>query len=178
MEHINGLLLGVSHSLNYFSAGKVILNCRMLWEPVTYSFLTTGVVFLGSLLTYTHMIAPILMMISPRLLEVVNLLYYLLWVFPVYIVSFVLNSFWYGDIAEEAYKHLGYTKKVPKMNFTKRMAYEIHRSLLALIYLVIASLLSMVPAGSWLAIAMLSWLYSFYCWEFRWSLNGLTVFKQ
>jgi etoposide-induced 2.4 mRNA len=25
---------------------------------------------------------------------------------------------------------------------------------------------------------MLSWIYSFYCWEFRWSLNGQTIHKQ
>ena len=25
---------------------------------------------------------------------------------------------------------------------------------------------------------MLSWIYSFYCWEFKWSLNGKTVTQQ
>jgi hypothetical protein len=34
------------------------------------------------------------------------LLYQILWVYPVYFISFVMNSFWYKDIAKETFRLL------------------------------------------------------------------------
>jgi hypothetical protein len=104
MEHLKNLGLGVFHSINYPAAGKLLYNCPGIWKEVAYSFFASGVLFLGSLGSYTYVIAPILSLLVPGLFEVLNPLYYLLWVFPIYILSFILNSFWYNDIANGAYK--------------------------------------------------------------------------
>ena len=81
-------------------------------------------------------------MIFPGIGGALDALYYILWVFPIYVISFILNSFWYGDIATGAYAHRGLTFAKTKMSLTRRIAMEVHRTLLVSIYLIQCSLIA------------------------------------
>ena len=103
MEIAKNLILGFLHSINYIKAGKLLYNCPSIYNEVLYSFCASGVIFVGSLTVYTLIISPIILLAFPAFSGTLDALYYILWVFPIYVISFILNSFWYGDIATGAY---------------------------------------------------------------------------
>eukprot|EP00656_Telonema_subtile_P056937 TRINITY_DN9249_c0_g1_i4.p1 TRINITY_DN9249_c0_g1~~TRINITY_DN9249_c0_g1_i4.p1 ORF type:complete len:278 (-),score=19.38 TRINITY_DN9249_c0_g1_i4:385-1218(-) len=55
-----------------------------------------------------------------------------LWILPAYLVSFLMNGWWYQDIAEYAYlvKHNAKVKPLPKLSAVKILAVEIYRVVL------------------------------------------------
>ncbi|KAJ3326439.1 Etoposide induced 2.4 mRNA [Blyttiomyces sp. JEL0837] len=70
--------------------------------------------------------------------------YYIFWVYPIYIVSFILNTAWYQQIADRAY-HIVYGKRVAHPQtydwFLKRISDEIYRGLLLFNYILLATII-------------------------------------
>lgn len=46
------------------------------------------------------------------------------------------------------------------------------------IYIILMTILSYFPYTQVLLVSLLSWLYSFYCFEYRWVLEGKTITKE
>lgn len=166
------LFLGLSHSLNLFHPVYLLLSCKEVHRELILSFILTGILFLGSLSLFELALAPILTLF-PDTGRLFSFLYHLLWVFPLYIVCFILNSFWYADLARAAHSRISKHIKVPRASLSRRIAYELHRALMIGFYLAEVALLSYMWAP--LALALLTWLYSFYSFEYRWELEGCSL---
>lgn len=109
--------------------------------------------------------------------------YQLLWIYPLYIISFILNTVWYQDIADHAFiTHGGAgATAAAKVGFTFQkwvatMSDEVYRCLLVTAFMVQVTLVSFIPViGSTLVFVHLCWLYSLYSFEYKWSLLGWSL---
>ena len=177
MRWASDILAGLVHSLNYKAAFQLLLVSNSVRRPIVHSFTMTGVVFLGSLILYSVIIGPILEGF-PFIYKLSTMMYYVLWVFPIYTATFILNSFWYSDIASSAYRQLHGNRRSLAISFSRRIAYEIHRGMMLGLYLIFVFLLSALPFLSILAVPLLSWLYSFYSFEYRWEQEGKSLSQK
>lgn len=100
-------------------------------------------------------------------------LYYLCWIFPLYITSMVLSVFWIQDIFDEAYRISNQNKKdklkLRKANILDTMANLVFRKGIMFIYLFQTMIISQLPfyLGDVLSVIFYSWLYSYYCFEYK-----------
>ncbi|CAG8799488.1 18024_t:CDS:2, partial [Dentiscutata erythropus] len=134
-------------------------------------FVLNGVIFLGSIFFFNHVTLPTLHfflgesffalnhrgngndigdaldvkspLITKVLDTIVALTYQLLWVYPIFILSFVLNAIWYQEIADRAFRMyygppINSRRTYPRA--LKVMADEIYRALLFMNYLIVATL--------------------------------------
>ena len=165
------LLRGLQDSLNPMPTVRLMRTVPSLRPPILHSMCSCGLLFLGHLLLYYTLIGPFLAA-TPSLQRLFTSLYYLLWVFPVYCCCFILNSFWYGDVATIVFKHLRGEPKSSSLPFIKRLDFELRRDVLMGAFVLQVTLLAVVP-GSWaVVVPALSFLYSYYCFEYRWTLEG------
>ena len=98
--------------------------------------------------------------------------FYVVWVYPVYALSFLLNAIWYQDIADQAFLTRGHKQHTPTLSFQRwiaAMSEELYRLLLVTLFLVQLSLVSLLPVvGPPLATLHICWLYSLYSFEYKW----------
>ncbi|CAD7933976.1 unnamed protein product [Amoebophrya sp. A25] len=110
---------------------------------------------------------------APSALDFFSFLYKSLWLYPIYCISFILNTVAYQDIADCCQPATG--DNVRKQTLQARIVDETFRVLLNLIYIVLAQLLYYcVPfgLGKGLYFVMNCWLISLYCFEYRWVYLG------
>ncbi|KAI9327882.1 etoposide-induced protein 2.4-domain-containing protein [Obelidium mucronatum] len=111
-------------------------------------------------------------------------LYYVLWIYPLYVTSFVLNTFWYQAIADRAYEIVyGKPTQSPQTYdwFLKRVSTDIYRCLLLLNYIVLTFIAHSVipwPFGSILSFILFSFLVAFVSFEYKWVQKGWTLEKR
>lgn len=171
------LTCGVKDSCNYFGAVKALLRCPGVHKPLLLSIWLTGFVFLGSIVLSTYLIDPLLNE-NPNFNRIFSTLYYLLWLFPIYLTCFILNIFSYSDIALAVYTTNKGRPRSPGLSFSRAIACEIHRGFIMGVYIIAMSVLSLIPYTEIFIISLLSWLYSFYCFEYKWVLEGNTITKE
>jgi len=108
-----------------------------------------------------------------------RMMYYVFWLYPIYALSFLLNTLWYQDIADLAYLRQVGKPKPTTVRVSQRIADEIYRIFLILVYLVEISLWLLIPyIGQFIAFLKICWLYGFYCFEYRWINQGWMLQKQ
>ena len=99
--------------------------------------------------------------------------YYLFWIIPLYFASMILSLFWVQDIFDEAYKisNKGHKikHKLRKISFFDTVANIIFRKGIMIVYFVQVMIISYIPfyIGDILSVVLLSWLYSYYCFEYK-----------
>ncbi|KAF1332196.1 P53-mediated apoptosis protein ei24/pig8, partial [Globisporangium splendens] len=121
----------------------------------------------------------------------VFLLYQVLWMYPIYCISFILNTIWYQEIADDAYLQLhGKPNPTPVADMIRygRVAEPYMRAamldmldmLFSLAFFLLQTVLSyLIPViGPVTSFIHLSWLYSLYCFEYKWSLAGWSLEKR
>ncbi|CAG8651569.1 4644_t:CDS:2, partial [Ambispora leptoticha] len=83
-------------------------------------------------------------LITSILDTIVALTYQLLWVYPIFVLSFVLNAIWYQEIADRAYRMYHGRPPINSHRTYPRalrvMADEIYRALLFMNYLMVATI--------------------------------------
>ncbi|KNC83236.1 hypothetical protein SARC_04514 [Sphaeroforma arctica JP610] len=105
--------------------------------------------------------------------------YNLIWVYPIYCLSFILNSVWYQDIAEDTYNLLfngSSTRERASTNvsvisaISSKAAETTISLLLETMVALLVTGLNLVPhVGPTLSFILMCWLYALYCFEFKWS---------
>jgi etoposide-induced 2.4 mRNA len=174
---INELISGIKDSCNYVKAAQVLLQTRSAHKPLFLSTWLTGFVFLGSILIHLYILDPIFKGF-PRFERAFTTLYHLCWLFPLYSLCFILNIFTYSDISLSVFKLCRGRPKSPALSLSRAIACEIHRGLIMALYLVFMTVFALVPYSEAAIIGLMSWVYSFYCFEYRWMFEGKTINKE
>ena len=191
---MNVLRLGVVDALSPRCVTIIRSNARIRSKLRKTWLLNCGI-FIGSMLLFNWAMMPFLSLLFPQnsmLTAAFQLLYSLLWLYPVYVVSLILNSRWYSRIAEEAMilraqeiahrklnsrdrnlaKHFQLPSKQPIL---QSLAGEMYRLVFGLVYLAQSALVTKLPfVGSIAIVICLSFISSLYCFEYVWSLLGLS----
>mmetsp|Transcript_344 Transcript_344/g.795 ORF Transcript_344/g.795 Transcript_344/m.795 type:complete len:307 (-) Transcript_344:149-1069(-) len=178
---------------------KYLTHSRRIMLKTGRCFLLNGFIFLGSMLFMYRLMLPLakwLLSFTPppgsvsegapfedplfgSLASLLLGLYNVLWLYPAYVLSFVINSMWYQDIARQAYSLTSTsasTDTPPAPTASRRVGVaslgeELFRTILFAVFLAQVVLTSYVPVvGKPLYFVQLSWLYAYYCFDYKWSL--------
>jgi etoposide-induced 2.4 mRNA len=146
------------------------------------------IIFLGGYFFVSHGLSPVmramlvdessetLTKLGIQINDLMMSIYEVLWIYPMYIISFILNTLWYSDIAEQAYLVRG--GKTPQRAFTldrwvNAMAEEVYRLIMTLLFLVQRFVVAQIPyVGTFLGTVHWCWIYSLYSFEYKWVLEG------
>lgn len=171
----------------------VVLSSRIRNEMIHCAVFNL-VLFVGSIMLADFIVFPIinrlLSMVLPddrndTVLGLMRICYQLLWLYPVYALSFIFNTVWYQNIARFAFafrdrENLIAALKKQEGNlleqFMRSVTEQIYSVVLLGSFLMQISAISVVPfIGQYLAAIYLSWLYSLYYFEYRWIQEGKTA---
>lgn len=162
------------HQCVFFLARSEVIRFRTL-----QCFMLNGVIFLGSILLFNWVVEPVLSMMrrlvqddevwaTDFLAASFSVLYKVLWIYPIYCISFILNTVMYQEVADSALALLQQRPPRPSPPL-ERLINEAFRMLLNLVYIIETNLLYYIPvAGPPLYFIHSCWLASIYCFEYRW----------
>ncbi|PHT89263.1 Protein EI24 -like protein [Capsicum annuum] len=129
-------------------------------------------------------------------------LFYVFWFYPLYIFSLILSNIWYNDIAKHGFfasENYGATDtKLADQKESQTSQNTVHREksadlegamisiaeqlysvLLLTFFFVQVYVTGFIPyIGKALNFMLLSWLYAYYCFEYKWNLSGLSLDKR
>lgn len=110
---------------------------------------------------------------------VLSLLFGMVWVLPLFILSRVVNSLWFQDIANSAYK---FRKGRPQtIGISKLIADTLFSLVVQLLFLVQSMAVQLVPmqyVGEGLSFVHMCLLYSLYAFEYKWFNMGWELHKR
>lgn len=110
---------------------------------------------------------------------VLSLLFGMVWVMPLFVLSRVVNSLWFQDIANSAYK---FRKGRPQtIGISKLIADTLFSLVVQLLFLVQSMLVQLVPmqyVGETLSFVHMCLLYSLYSFEYKWFNMGWELHKR
>ncbi|GAB0096606.1 etoposide-induced protein 2.4 [Sergentomyia squamirostris] len=167
----------------------------MVWWRVLQCCLLNGGVFLGSIIIFEYIILPGLKTIFTLMLSnessfgsnvwgwmqpFLSLIFRMIWVLPLFALSKIVNSLWFQDIADSAYKfRKGRPQLIPSIS--KLIADTLFSLLVQGLFLVQSMLVSLLPVsylGSILCFIHMCLLYSLYSFEYKWFNMGWELHKR
>uniref|UniRef100_A0A8D8XFU9 Etoposide-induced protein 2.4 homolog n=2 Tax=Cacopsylla melanoneura TaxID=428564 RepID=A0A8D8XFU9_9HEMI len=157
--------------------------------------LLNGGVFCGSILLFDHILLPCLLFTLRLILGSsstytqfywtwINLLlswtFNALWVLPLFTLSKVINSLWFQDIADSAYR---YTQGRPHhfTSISKLLADTLFSLLIQSLFLVQTMLVSKLPIyliADTIGLIHMCLLYSLYAYEYKWYNQGWELHRR
>ncbi|XP_069686723.1 etoposide-induced protein 2.4 homolog isoform X2 [Periplaneta americana] len=102
------------------------------------------------------------------------------WVLPLFLLSKIVNSLWFQDIADSAYR---YSRGRPQLlsSVSKLIADTLFSVLVQALFLVQSTLVSMLPIvflGDILCLVHMCMLYSLYAFEYKWFNMGWELHRR
>lgn len=198
---LTDFLTGLLHACNVFAAGRHLASSEKLRVLFGKCLLLNGLLFLGSIVLLEHAVSPL---VNTYLTQTqapgvqaglfnyaFAAMYYILWLYPVYSLSFIFNTAFYNDIAVESYQLE--TKNKVQSNFSMQMVVEtIYRCLLVGFYVAQSAVVAMagqgidslvmakqIPLfsimGAAVSCVMIACLYAFYSFEYLWEIKGVQL---
>eukprot|EP01122_Echinamoeba_exundans_P005351 TRINITY_DN15518_c0_g1_i1.p1 TRINITY_DN15518_c0_g1~~TRINITY_DN15518_c0_g1_i1.p1 ORF type:complete len:404 (-),score=49.24 TRINITY_DN15518_c0_g1_i1:130-1341(-) len=174
---------GVVDSLNILHVIKALKKKEirsLVWNCLFLNLF----IFLGSNLLYSYALTPFFNWLTTSDSEdisnvvlwikwIMDFFWMALWVFPVYVLSFLLNGMWYDKISEIVYKDYP-RREEPAAKDTEMygmLVDQVQKITLMWFFVLIGILWSFVPyIGLPISFVYSSWLYSLYCFEYRWAV--------
>lgn len=109
-----------------------------------------------------------------------SIIFGMIWVLPLFLLSKLVNSLWFQDIADSAYK---FRKGRPQLNlnFSKMLADTLFSLLVQALFLVQAMLVSCFPVpyvSTFVCFFHMALLYSLYSFEYKWVNMGWELHKR
>ncbi|GER41469.1 hypothetical protein STAS_18185, partial [Striga asiatica] len=123
-------------------------------------------------------------------------LFYVSWFYPMYISSFILSTLWYNDIAKYGFfaieKHgpsglepsgqkdtTANDKATDIEGVMIGIAEQVYSVLLLSFFFLEVYITGFIPhIGKALNFLLLSWMYAYYCFEYKWNYSGLSLDKR
>ncbi|KAJ6820000.1 protein EI24-like protein isoform X1 [Iris pallida] len=129
-------------------------------------------------------------------------LFYIFWFYPLYVFSIVLSTIWYNDIAKHAYDTLRRTGLSMSQDSSKNdkpdpqiftptgrpsgidgvivgIGEQVYSVLLLTFFFIEVSLTGFIPyVGKAINFLLLSWMYAYYCFEYKWNHSELSLDKR
>lgn len=183
LSHFLAFLCGLIDSFRFKRVAEYFLASRTIRKAIFSCLLLNAVLFLGLIISYELFMSYLVQADNflGHFLRNFQLLFQLIY-YPIltvtYLVSFIMSSFWFGDIAEEAIsieRRLFENKNFVSRNidFATRVTNEIYRIFLVIFFFIQITLLGIVPiVGPLMKILHLSFLYSLYCFEYKWGTDS------
>ena len=176
----NAFRQGLKDSSEARIAVLLLVKSEKLRRKSWQTFLLNGVIFIGSILLYKEAIEPLMMSLyaasgvdeltSTQMSGYLYTTYILTWILPMYMLSFVLNTVWYQDIASETARLLARTsvRPQPSVPVTLRIADVLYKSIFNGIFILQSNLAYNVSyVGYSLYILHLAFLYALSAFEYR-----------
>ncbi|XP_047980162.1 protein EI24 homolog [Salvia hispanica] len=123
-------------------------------------------------------------------------LVYVFWFYPMYISSFILNTLWYNDIAKYGFFAIEKHGTSSSESFTEKdmsasdkatdfeglmieVFEQVYSVLLLSFFFLEVYVTGFIPfIGKALNLLLLSWMYAYYCFEYKWNYSGLSLDKR
>lgn len=119
-------------------------------------------------------------MIWGWLQSILSIIFGMMWVLPIFLLSKIVSSLWFADIANEAYKvRKGKPSLIP--NVSKLVADFLFNLVVQAIFLVQSMLVNLLPLpymGTFLCFLHLCLLYSLYSFEYKWFNMGWELHRR
>ena len=178
---------GLLDSVAFHRGLVLIVKSEKVRVRVVQCLVLNGVIFLGSIFIFQNILGPLLrsglgfllqLESSEHTLDVmqawIEWIYFLLWIVPVYLLSFILNTLWYQDIARESmrvFPPISTRSAASSSSISSGIVQVIFRSLFNLIFLLYLCLLY---RWKWVYAINLAWLVAYNAFEYRWIADKLT----
>lgn len=171
-------ITGFLDSIHLKRVAAYFLASRKIRNSFIYCFLLNAVLFGGLVLLHGYLKSFLkFLTISNTVQGFFDLLYYFV-LLMTYLISFILSSFMITDIAEDAiliekriFENENFYSRA--VDAVTRIRNEIYRSLLVLFFFIQLFLLSLIPyVGLPMKLLHLSFLYSLYCFEYKWGTDS------
>ncbi len=174
MEYINEAWKGFRDSWRLAKPILYVIRSPGVLNRVLLCTLVNGALFIGSILFFNRLVDPFLHRtggwLGDYLEPIITILYYVFWLYPVYIVSFVLTTFWVQDIFDESFKHFYKGKVTPSPALTPAqfVSYLVRRIVMIGLVLVQSTMFGCLPfpLGRVAELIHFSLMYSYYCFEY------------
>jgi len=163
---------GVRDSLCFDKISFFWLKSRAIRASVANCLILNGFIFSGSVLLFHFIFSPLLACISALLplkglYEIAETGFLLLWILPIYFLSFFANTVWYQDIATNAF-NINNMRTSKSTTVSARIADSLYRSILNMTFLAQTSIVSLIPViGPLLYLLHVAMIYSTTCFEYR-----------
>jgi len=113
---------------------------------------------------------------SKKINNFCNIFSNIIWLFPVILISYLLNIGYYNEIVVN-YCNLSFPKGHFKYEYNDKIQYIAHKiwyHIVFFIFIIQATILSYIPyLGIFLDWYLTSIIYSFYCWEYFWGFQKI-----
>ncbi|XP_078435214.1 etoposide-induced protein [Wolffia australiana] len=197
------------------------LSSRTVLIRLSQCFLLNGLIFLGSLFFLHKVVIPMLTWILPdqceelvcqeiyygagvmRLYSFIRSIlinfFYVFWFYPLYILSFILSSIWYNEIARLSFERsrqrfrdtVNEQEHLDQLNADRvekpagiegviiGMSEQAYSALLLSIFYVEVVVTGFIPViGKAINFVLLSWIYAYYCFEYKWNFSELSLERR
>lgn len=191
---------------------RAIVDSVTIRTCVLRCTLLNGVLLMGSVLLFEYVIRPLLAAIHfstddmaadwrrDAVTALFSLVYYVAWIFPWYVLSYIFNAGWYSKIAKRYFELR--QPRAPPLSASASLSQssaeaagsawesllasllEIQSNAAEAVYTIFlflgmgiqCSLVGYLPlVGVPLQIVLFSWLSAFYCFDYRWRFGGFNI---
>mmetsp|Transcript_2718 Transcript_2718/g.6282 ORF Transcript_2718/g.6282 Transcript_2718/m.6282 type:complete len:316 (+) Transcript_2718:65-1012(+) len=188
---------GIADSLKFHNTMIFLVTSSVIRRNVLMCIVLNGLIFLGSYYFLHLAIRPLLETIlafdpigialtekpEPTQILVIRFffsLYQILWLYPIYFLSYILSAIWYQAIVDATYKIIDEPRRkfgnVQQMEFVSEKLYYFFLTLG--LYLQMFALTFVPVVGVWLCFLHVCWLYSLYSFEYRWEKQGTRLVSR
>lgn len=112
--------------------------------------------------------------------SILSIIFGMMWVLPIFLLSKIVSSLWFADIANEAYKvRKGKPSLIP--NISKLVADFLFNLVVQALFLVQSMLVNLLPfpyVGETLCFIHMCLLYSLYSFEYKWFNMGWELHRR
>ncbi|CAM9182061.1 unnamed protein product [Phaeothamnion confervicola] len=194
-------LQGVQDALNPYWTVAFVARSATIRKATVRCVALNGVLFLGSIFLLHRGLLPLIHFFGHSVLHladrgsgtdrveslgpigrfvdaVVFLFYQMFWIVPLYCISLLMNTIWYGKISNAAYELRHRTKA--DLGIAVAIKENIYRALLVFFFIAetSAAYLFVPLAGPAVSLVLVCWINALYSFECAWAMQGMDLERR